>query len=103
MNETLLTREALMLEALNLLCAKAKLTPSALILLNFPFTDTELAALDRYLNTCIFNHQALSTKEVSQKLHEIRPLMSANDYHFIATDLIAAWKREDRYHGLVFE
>jgi len=103
MNDVLLTRDALLLEALNLVCQKARLKPSALLLLNFPFTDAELQTLDHFLNRCIFDHQALSAHDVAQKLHEIRPIMAAVDYHFLAADLIKAWQREDRYHGLVFE
>lgn len=98
-----MTRDALMLETINALCQKTKITPSALLLLNFPFTDTQLIALDEFLNQNLFNHQVLSTETIAQQLHTIRPAMSAADYHFLAADLIQAWQAEDRYRGLVFE
>lgn len=103
MNTDKMTRDALMLETINALCRKAKLTPSALLLLNFPFTDPQLIALDEFLNQSLFNHQILSTDDVAQQLHTVRPAMSAADYHFLAADLIQAWQAEERYHGLVFE
>ena len=102
MNDATLTHEFLLLEVLNAICAKTKIKPSALILLNFHFTDAQLQALDTYLFDHAFGQQALSTQDVAQKLHEIRPNMTAADYFFIAQDLVAAWKHEERYHGLNF-
>ncbi|AYM01474.1 hypothetical protein [Levilactobacillus yiduensis] len=102
MNEVELTRDALILEALNVLAQKSRITPSALLLLNFPFTDTQITGLDRFLNQSLFYRQALSAADVAEQLHQVRPEMSAKDYHFLAQDLIKAWKKEDRYHGLVF-
>lgn len=102
MNDLELTRDALILEALNVLAQKSRITPSALLLLNFPFTDAQITGLDHFLNQSLFYRQALSATDVAEQLHQVRPEMSAKDYHFLAQDLIKAWKKEDRYHGLVF-
>lgn len=102
MNEIELTHDALILEALNVLARKSKITPSALLLLNFPFTDAQLTGLDQFLNRSLFQRQALTATDVAEQLHHLRPEMAATDYHFLAQDLIKAWQKEDRYHGLVF-